>query len=197
MIKNLIIGGNSLIKKAIYFAALRHDGQYRKGTKVPYFAHPVLVAFCVFKYSTDENLLAAAILHDILEDCPTVTKTELQKLFGSKVSKIVVEVSSINKKNKHQNWKEKKRAYLNQIKKISRNGLIVVAADKITNMSGYFEGVQSLSVRETSKLFGGSLAEHFWYYREVLSVLKFGLKNHPIVKEYKKTILHYEMLKKK
>jgi len=185
---------SSLIKTAVYFAAEKHDGQYRKGTHVPFFAHSILVAFDVLKYSGDENITAAAILHDVLEDCPKVTKMQLKKLFGNKVAKIVSEVSSVEKKHKKNKiWKEKKLTYISKIKNASKEALIVVAADKINNMKAYFESVQLRGPKKLSKVFGGSLQEYFWYYKEILTILKSGLGNHPIVKEYEKIIKFYEL----
>ena len=183
----------TIIKKAVYFVAEKHDGKYRKGTHVPSFAHSVLVAFDVLKYSSDENLIAAAILHDVLEDCPRVTKKQLKKIFGDKVAKIVSEVSLTEKRHiKNKIWKEKKIAYISKIKKASKESLVVVAADKINNMTAYFESVRLYSPQKLSKFFGGTLGDYFWYYREILTILKSKIGSHKIVKEYEKILKYYQ-----
>ena len=185
---------SSLIKKAVYFSAEKHDKQYRKGLRVPYFAHPVLVALGVLEYSHDENLIAAAILHDILEDCRGVTTKELEKLFGEKVSKIVLEVTFLKGKYiKNMSWKNRKQFYINKIQKDSKEALLILASDKITNMKGYFEFAESNSQKELSKLFHASLQDYFWYYKKILTILKSRLHNHQIVKEYENLIQHYEL----
>jgi len=155
---------SSLVKKAVYFAAEKHDGQYRKGLPVPYFAHPVLVALGVLEYSHDEHVVAAAILHDVLEDCPGVTKAKLEKLFGKEVSEIVAEVTFTKRKHeKNETWKERKQFNIDRIKNASKKALIIVASDKITNMKGYFEFAESNGPQKLSKLFHGSLKEYFCY----------------------------------
>jgi len=80
------------IKKALYFACEKHDGQYRKGGRIPYIAHPVLVVFGVQKYTSDEDVIATALLHDVLEDCPDVSIDILQKEFGDRITNLVKEM---------------------------------------------------------------------------------------------------------
>lgn len=76
--------------KAASFAARKHNGQIRKDGKTPYVAHPFRVAMIVrdvFGFA-DEEMLAAALLHDTIEDTPT-DHDDISKLFGEKVAGIV------------------------------------------------------------------------------------------------------------
>jgi len=158
---------------------------------VPYFAHPVLVALGVFKYSQDENVLAVAILHDVMEDCD-VTYTELKELFGSKVANIVKEVSSpTNIPVKNRSWKDRKVSYMRQIKNISKEACIIVAVDKMTNMQAYFGATEANNKKSLGK-FGGTLTDYFWYYGEIYNILKSNLGNHPVIKEYEKLLKNHE-----
>ena len=89
---------NTYIKKALYFAAEKHDGQYRRiGNKLPYIIHPVEVAFGVSRYTDDEEVIASALLHDVLEDCPDVCMRFLKKEFNGRIAKIVNEVTVAGK----------------------------------------------------------------------------------------------------
>ena len=106
---------HSSIKRALYFAAQKHDGQYRKGGRVPYIVHPVLVALSLSEYTDDERIITAALLHDVLEDCPDVSLTHLQEEFGQHIAQLVDEVSLV-KEEEYATWKEKKMAYLEKIK---------------------------------------------------------------------------------
>ena len=54
--------------QAIFLAATAHEGQSRKGTKIPYITHPVAVAGLVAQYGGDEDQQIAGLLHDVLED---------------------------------------------------------------------------------------------------------------------------------
>ena len=173
---------SSIIKRALYFAAQKHEGQYRKGNRIPYIVHPVQVAFGVREYTDDEEIVAAALLHDTLEDCPDVSDNLLKKEFGERVGRIVNEVS-LTRDKKYATWKEKKEAYLAKIKIASKEALIIVAVDKIMNLQGYFD-----ALRENSSIseFGGTPNQYRWFYTEIGHILASKLKKHPIVKDYTK-----------
>lgn len=174
----------SCIKKALYFAAEKHDGQYRKGGRIPFIVHPVLVAFNVLTYTNDEEIVSAAILHDVLEDCTDVSVTLLQKEFGERITQLVCEVSlTQDEKNKYASWKEKKEAYLVKIKNASRNALIIVASDKMNNMQAYFEALQNKG-DAIARHFGGTPDEYHWYYTEIANILTAKLDEHPITQGY-------------
>ena len=68
----------NIINKAIQFATEAHKGAIRKGSKLPYILHPLEAGVIVSSMTNDENVIAAAILHDVLEDTD-VTYEELKK----------------------------------------------------------------------------------------------------------------------
>lgn len=81
-----------LAQKAAYFAAERHRDQKRKYTNDPYIVHPVAVAEILLWNGADEATVAAAFLHDVLEDTQT-TYAELVDAFGHEVAVLVWEVT--------------------------------------------------------------------------------------------------------
>lgn len=173
-----------LIKKALYFSAEHHNGQYRKGGKIPYIVHPVLVAFTVNKYITRNEVIAAALLHDTLEDCESVSLEMLQREFGEEVSNLVNEVSYVKSKDeKHLSWKERKEKYIKNLGSLSSDALHIVAVDKMCNMQSYFDAV-FVGVDVSQLPFGGTVEEYRWYYGEVGNVLEEGLKDTAILDDY-------------
>lgn len=78
-----------LFERALCFAAERHAGQKRKACDGPYFLHPMEVATIVGTMTDDEETLAAALLHDTVEDAG-VTLEEIRALFGKRVSLLVM-----------------------------------------------------------------------------------------------------------
>ena len=62
-----------MFEKAIIFAAKAHSGQKRKGTDIPFMIHPLEVASIVAGITPDEEMMCAAVLHDVIEDCKDVT----------------------------------------------------------------------------------------------------------------------------
>ena len=80
------------LAEAIHFAKIAHDGQLRKGGG-PYIEHPMRVMFTLSAYTMDEDLLCAAVLHDVVED----TKydfTDINMRFGERVANLVKELTN-------------------------------------------------------------------------------------------------------
>ena len=61
-------GGSKMVKKAAAFAERAHRGAVRKGTAIPYITHPLEAAVIVASITEDQELIAAALLHDVMED---------------------------------------------------------------------------------------------------------------------------------
>lgn len=173
---------HSSIKRALYFAAQKHDGQYRKGGRVPYIVHPVLVALSLSEYTDDERIITAALLHDVLEDCSDVSLAHLQEEFGQHIAQLVDEVSLVEEEE-YATWKEKKMAYLEKIKTASPDALIIVAIDKMSNLQAYFSALREKNENVISH-FRGTPDDYRWYYAEIGNILKSALGEHQIVKDY-------------
>jgi (p)ppGpp synthase/HD superfamily hydrolase len=171
------------IKQALYFSAETHDGQYRKGGKVPYIVHPVLVAMGVSQYTTDDDVVAAALLHDVLEDCEQISLMDLKEKFGSRITSLVEEVSFLERGSSKLVWKEKKLLYLQKIENCSKEALMIIGADKMTNMKAYFEMLEK-NPAKIKELFKASPEEYLWYYKSVGEILKSSMSGSPIVEDY-------------
>lgn len=81
-----------VINKAINYAWEKHAGQRRKITGVPYMTHPLQVVNILKVVTRDEEIIAAAILHDVMEDCG-VTYEELKLEFGERIATIVLQLT--------------------------------------------------------------------------------------------------------
>ena len=78
-----------MIEQAAAFAAKAHEGAFRKGTCIPYITHPLETAVIVAGFTLDEEMIAAALLHDVVEDAG-VTREELEAQFGTRVADLVM-----------------------------------------------------------------------------------------------------------
>jgi len=85
----------TLLKKAYVFAASAHQGHLRRSGE-PYLSHPLEVANMLADMRMDHKTLAAALLHDVLEDTE-VTPVELRKAFGQEVADLVEGVTKISR----------------------------------------------------------------------------------------------------
>lgn len=91
---------SELVKKAIWFATLAHGEQKRKYSDEPYITHPIAVARIIHtlspKFAKDSTLLAAAILHDVVEDTPA-TLESIELFFGLYLADLVEQVTDISR----------------------------------------------------------------------------------------------------
>lgn len=125
-------GWNSeLLFDAVLFAAERHEGQFRKGDHLPYIVHPLRVARLLWSEGDvrSANILAAAILHDTIEDTET-SEAELVERFGSRVAATVMEVSD----DQSLPASEKKRLQVEHARTMSHDAQLVKMADRIDNL---------------------------------------------------------------
>jgi (p)ppGpp synthase/HD superfamily hydrolase len=84
-----------LLEKAQRWAAKGHLGVYRKFGNVPYIVHPEAVAEIIGQVTDDTEVLAAAWLHDVVEDTP-ITVDEIRRAFNERIAQLVWEVSKIS-----------------------------------------------------------------------------------------------------
>jgi len=84
---------SNVTKKALEIAIDAHDGQMRKSGE-PYIIHPILVAVITARFSNDETMVQAALLHDVIEDTSFTVK-ELNDIFGDDVSHLVEGLTKI------------------------------------------------------------------------------------------------------
>lgn len=86
-----------LVTKAREFAAQAHAGQKRKYSGQPYIVHPIAVAELVATVTEDQEVIAAALLHDTVEDTP-VTIDEIEARFGPRVAALVSDLTDVSRK---------------------------------------------------------------------------------------------------
>ena len=121
-----------IILKAAHFAAQKHSKQRRKGErKDPYINHPIEVAMVIAETGgiTDPEILAAAILHDTIEDTNT-TKEDIKTLFGGRVFGIVLEVTDEKSLPKD----VRKKLQIEHAPALSPEATMIKLADKISNV---------------------------------------------------------------
>ena len=124
---------HTLILKAAHFAAQKHRDQRRKDKHTsPYIIHPISVALEIAQTGgvDDPEILAAALLHDTIEDTDT-TPEELEEQFGEQVCKYVLEVSD----DKNLPKAERKKRQIEHAKKLSEGAALIKLGDKISNVT--------------------------------------------------------------
>jgi len=119
------------ISFALSYAAKHHAAQRRKGDDSPYINHPINVfKHLTASYVTDAPTLAAAILHDVVEDTDA-TYEEIKVCFGIPIADIVAEVTD----NKSLPKVERKRLQVSRMAQKSRSAQLIKMADKLDNIT--------------------------------------------------------------
>ena len=175
-----------LVDSALIFAARAHRHQVRKGTDVPYIVHPVGVMLLLeHAGETDPELLAAALLHDTLEDAG-VTLAELAQAFGPRVADIVLGCTEPDHGSAP--WEVRKQHTVATLREAPRDVQLVSAADKLHNLTSMaLEHAQNGD--QLWQRFNRGRASIEWYYRAIAASLsQTALADHPLVRELRDTV---------
>jgi (p)ppGpp synthase/HD superfamily hydrolase len=163
-----------LYEKALRFALDRHADQKRKGGAIPYVTHVIHVAHILACHGYGEEVVAAGLLHDILEDTP-VNREEMESAFGPDVTAIVLDVTEPPKTLP---WRERKGRHVEGLRDARPASRAVKAADilhNLTSMRDDLEGGEPLWSR-----FHAGRDDQLWYYRGALEALGNGWE-HPLL----------------
>ena len=162
-----------LLDRAILFAVKAHSGTERRGKGFPYIVHPMEAMEIVATMTSDQELLAAAVLHDTVEDT-SVTVEEIRQQFGERIATLVESESDkeIENKSEEESWHERKRAAIERLAKAPHDAKIVALGDKLSNMRAIWRDYK-VKGNELWKIFHVTdKKEHEWHYRGLADSLR-------------------------
>ena len=161
----------SLLDHAITFAVKAHQGMERKGKGFPYVVHPMEAVCIVATMTNDQELLAAAALHDVIEDTDT-TADDLKKEFGERVA-MLVEAESDDKAggSKAETWHQRKQDTLDRLRNADLDIKIVALGDKLSNMRAIAHDYAVLGDELWNRFTVKDPAEHAWRYHALAEAL--------------------------
>lgn len=165
----------SIVSQALVFATEHHQHQHRKGTKIPYMVHLLNVCKIVAENNCSDEVLAAALLHDVVEDTD-VTIEEVQAKFGERVAEIVrgaTELDKLEKKaiEKESSWQHRKEhTILFLQEEASIDQLMVSGADKLDNLRSIHYDYKRIGEQLWSR-FNATKEQQGWYYSSIATVL--------------------------
>ena len=163
---------SSLLDRAIVFAVRAHQGVERKGKGFPYIVHPMEAVSIVATMTSDQELLAAAALHDVLEDTNT-TVDELRKEFGERVALLVEAESDIRiEGSRADSWHQRKQAAIDRLARASHNAKIVALGDKLSNMRAIARDYAQQGNALWNLFHVKDRKEHEWHYRGLAESLR-------------------------
>ena len=160
----------NLIPGAFAFAYDIHRGQHRKGSSIPYITHAMAVAALVGEFGGSEEQVAAALLHDTVEDGEGYkTLHLLRDAFGGHIAGLVEACSDAFVHPKPP-WRERKERFIEQTKTASPEVKLIVAADKLHNASTTLRDVRTAGNAIWDR-FNGGRDGSLWVYDEMLRAL--------------------------
>lgn len=162
-----------LFDEALCFAAEKHSGQRRKLSDAPYILHPMEVAAIVGTMTGDQETLAAAVLHDTVEDAG-VTFEEIAERFGKRVSLIVMTETEDKRADRPpaETWhlrKEETLLMLQHTKDIAVKMLWL--GDKLSNLRSFAREYRVRGNELWQSFNQKDPAEQEWYYRSIAECL--------------------------
>ena len=159
-----------LVSEAIIFAVQAHDGMRRKKSEAPYILHPMEAAVIVGTMSDDQNLIAAAALHDVVEDAG-VTIEEVEERFGKRVRELVASETEDKRADlpPTDTWRIRKEESLTVLKSTEDLGVLMVwMGDKLANMRAIYHTWKVEGDAMWEKFNQKNVSEQAWYYRSIL-----------------------------
>ena len=162
----------SLVDRAIIFAVKAHAGTERRGKGIPYIVHPLEAMEIVSTVTSDPELLAAAVLHDTVEDT-AVTLDDLRAGFGERVAALVASESDsfVDETGRELDWKERKVLALKRLSVATRDEKIVALGDKLSNMRAIARDYAALGEAFWTRFHVKDKAAHAWRYRALADAL--------------------------
>lgn len=168
-----------MVQRAAKFAEKAHAGMVRKGSDMPYIYHPMEVALLVSRMTEDEHVIAAAYLHDVLEDT-AVTAEELLQQFGNRVLGLV----QAETEDKSLTWMERKAHTIQHLKSAPLEIKLLTLADKLSNMRSTARDYLVMGDEIWARFNEKRKASHRWYAKGILDGLQ-ELEEYPAYQEYK------------
>ncbi len=175
------------VEEAIHFMVKANKGQKRRNENIDKSFHPMVIYSMLREFTTTEDVLIAALLHDAINDTEYGYE-ELEEKFGSLVADMVSELSedmSIAK------WFDRKKDYIKRMKaNYDVNVINIMLADKLHNLISNYDSF----LKHGDKLWkntGGTKDENRYMYREIYNIAKKKNANEGLLKRYREIVTLY------
>ena len=158
-----------LVERAMRIAAKAHRHHHRKGSDLPYITHPAHAAMILLRAGIDDDeILAAALLHDVVEDTDHTLEL-LAAEFPPKVVQLVAAMTErkLDHDGRHRSWQERKAEHLRHIADEPWEARAIVLADKLHNLGAMIVDLEN--GHDIWSRFNAPRDRVLWYHREMIS----------------------------
>ena len=158
-----------VFEEAAHLAVDAHAGSVRKGDGSPYVFHPFEVAAIVAGVSRDEEVIAAALLHDVVEDT-SFSAEELRRRFGNRVADLVASETEDKREGipPEESWRIRKEESLAELEGTDDPGVkLLWLADKLSNLRSLARMREREGDAMWNRFHMNDPKQQEWYYRGV------------------------------
>lgn len=163
-----------LVSEAIAFAAKAHDGMRRKKSETPYILHPMEAAVIVGSMTEDQNVIAAAALHDVVEDAG-VSIAEIEERFGARVRELVASETEDKRADlpPSDTWRIRKEESLAVLRNTDDIAVLMVwMGDKLANMRSIYRDWKVEGDAMWQRFHQSDPTQQAWYYRSIVNLTR-------------------------
>lgn len=180
----LVKGLDEKLARAYAFSANAHKIQYRKGTKIPYFAHIIMAMNYAVELTDDKELLTSVILHDTVEDTET-TLEDIEKVFGKTVASYIAAESEDKRPGipARETWEIRKQETIQHLQTAQYPIKVIVMADKAANAESLLKEWRHKGDSMWMKFNQHDKNKHAWYYYSCAEALQ-EFSDSKVMKDY-------------
>ena len=180
-----------VLDRAIIFAVKAHSGTERRGKGYPYIVHPLEAVEIVATMTKDQELLAAAALHDTVEDTD-VTVDRIREEFGDRVAELVASetdqipgqagndgscagidvMAGADRPSEEETWHARKQAAIDRLSRAGREAKMVALGDKLSNMRAIARDYAVQGDDLWNLFHAKDPKDHEWHYRGLADALR-------------------------
>jgi (p)ppGpp synthase/HD superfamily hydrolase len=165
-----------MVQRAAAYAAEAHRDDLRKGTTIPYVSHLWSVAALVLEHGGDDRQVAAAFLHDVVEDHGGLDRlADVRARFGGEIASMVEALSDSTADTDHgeekRPWRERKEAYLARLAGEHDRVLLVSACDKLHNARSILSDLRLHGDATWNRFTQAEAGQQLWYLRSLVDAL--------------------------
>ena len=163
----------AVLDRAIVFAVKAHSGTERRGKGYPYIVHPLEAVEIVATMTNDQELLAAAALHDTVEDTD-VTVEQIREEFGDRIADLVASENDTFEEgvSEEDSWHARKQAAIDRLAKAGREAKMVALGDKLSNMRAIARDYAVQGDALWNLFHAKDPKDHEWHYRGLADALR-------------------------
>ena len=159
-----------LVSEALAFSAKAHDGMRRRKSEAPYILHPMEVGAIIGSMTDKQEVIAAGVLHDVVEDAG-VTIDEIGEKFGTRVMELVASETE-NKREElppEDTWRIRKEESIEKLRTTDDIEVLMLwIGDKLSNIRAIYRDFLVEGNQLWDKFHQSDINVQAWYYRSIM-----------------------------